>query len=79
MRVNKDNERKIYVNPINYTARARACVRSSMALQPRLGVLSQRRPGDDLADSAAIVVIGCDLGVHGPRLVFDRAAVRSPA
>src|SRR5437868_2611966 len=65
MRVNKDDQRNIYVNPTNYTARTRARLCSSMALQPRLGLLSKWRSRDDIADSAAIVVIGCDLGRGG--------------
>jgi len=32
MRVNKVNERKIYVNPTDYTARARVCLCAGMAL-----------------------------------------------
>jgi hypothetical protein len=74
MRVNRENERKIYVNPINYTARTRACVRSSMALQPRLGLLSKRRPRDDIADSATIVVVGCDLGAGDAFRIAQRSA-----
>ena len=63
MRVNKDNERKMYVNPINYNPRTRVRLRSSMALQPRLGLLPKRWIRNNIADSTAIVAIGCDLAV----------------
>ena len=63
MRVNKDNERKIYVNPINYTPRTRVRLRSSMALQPRLGLLPKRWIRHNITDFAAAVAVGRDLDI----------------
>src|SRR5256885_11395014 len=79
MRVNKDNQRKIYVNPINYTGHTLGRLCSGVALQPRLGLLSKRWNRNDTAHSASALVVGCDLafaregGAHLTDTVTSRA------